>query len=104
MAQYGTLAEQLKEYLRQSNVILNKKSIGKQDRQDLQDIIDYLCTEYIGMNAAFNYVDEEFRKTVGDRAYYNQVSIGRIAELTREAQAGLMLDDEEPIKVDSVEV
>ena len=104
MAQYGTLAEQLKEYLRQSGEILNKKSIGKQDRQDLQDIIDYLCTEYIGMNAAFNYVDEEFRKTVGDRAYYNQVSIGRIAELTREAQAGLMLDDEDPITVDSIEI
>ena len=93
MAVYSTLEEQLREYLRQSEEILNKKSIGKQDRQDLQDIIDYLCTEYIGMNAAFNYVDEEFRKTVGDRAYYNQVSIGRIAELTRRAQAGLMLDE-----------
>ena len=93
MAVYSTLEEQLREYLRQSEEILNKKSIGKQDRQDLQDIIDYLCTEYIGMNAAFNYVDEEFRKTVGDRAYYNQVSIARIAELTRAAQAGLMLDD-----------
>lgn len=93
MAVYSTLEEQLREYLRQSEEILSKKSIGKQDRQDLQDIIDYLCTEYIGMNAAFNYVDEEFRKTVGDRAYYNQVSIGRIAELTRRAQAGLMLDE-----------
>lgn len=93
MAVYSTLEEQLREYLRQSREILNKKSIGKQDRQDLQDIIDYLCTEYIGMNAAFNYVDEEFRKTVGDHAYYSQVSISKIAELTRAAQAGLMLDD-----------
>ena len=104
MAQYGTLAEQLREYLRQSNEILNKKSLNKQDKQDLQDIIDYLCTEYVGMNAAFNYVESEFIKTVGDKAYYQMISPAKTVELITKAQSGLMLDDAEPIAVDSVEI
>lgn len=89
----STLEQQLKIYLQQSNEILNKKSLNKQDRQDLQDIIDFLCTEYISMNAAFNYVDEEFRKTVGDSAYYQMISPAKTVELMTKAQAGLMLDE-----------
>lgn len=100
----STLEQQLKIYLQHSNEILNKKSIGKQDRQDLQDIIDYLCTEYISTNAALNYVESEFIKTVGDKAYYQMVSPNYMVELMTKAQAGLMLDDVDPITVDSIEV